>query len=461
MKKLIAAAAGMMAAAAVMLLPIHGLEPPARRALAVLALAILWWIFKVLPDFITALLMGILFQLAADVPMGTVFSAFSGSTWWLLLAAFGLSLGICRCGLLRRISLALLGLFPKSFLGRIAGLTAVGFVSAPFIPSMSAKAAVLAPLALDMSDAVGYERKGKQATGLFLAMLTGLRSPGPLFVSASVIGYALRGLYPEQVNQQFTMGRWFIAALPWFIMVTALTLAMLYVLYRPSRESAAEQGPERTGSPGPMEKKERRMLLIVLLTLILWVTEDLHGIPAHLTALAALCLSIATGVISVNEFCTGMNWDSLIFIGLALGIAPVFEALGINSWITGALSPVLALFTDRPWAFLLCVALGTVLLRFLIVSEIALINIVMVFLIPMAQGMGINPWVAGFTVYAVVSPWFFLYQNPVYMAAYYATGGQMAKHGRMVPACLLYLLICAAAVVISIPFWIRMGSFYA
>lgn len=459
MKKIFMASTGLLAAAAVALLPINGLGAQAKSALAVLTLAIVWWIFKILPDFVTALIMGLLFHLLAGAPMGTVFSAFSGSTWWLLLAAFGLSLGICRCGLLRRMSMALLRLFPKSFLGCAAGLTAVGFISAPFIPSMSAKAAVLAPLALDMCDAVGYARKEKQAAGLFLAMLTGLRSPGPLFVSASVIGYALRGVYPDFVNRQFTMGRWFVAALPWFIMVTVLTLAMLYLLYRPAWENGrAHLGREEKTKP--MEKKERRMALIVLITLILWVTEDLHGIPAHLTALAALCLSIAAGVVSAEEFCTGMNWDSLVFIGFALGIAPVFEALGINTWITAMFSPVLTLFAGRPWAFLLCVSLGTVLLRFLIVSEIALINLVMVFLIPMAQGMGLNPWVVGFTVYAVISPWFFLYQNPVYMAAYYATGGQMIKHSRLLPACLLYLLICMAAILASIPFWIKLGIFY-
>ena len=462
MRKILPLIGGILLAVVVMLIPIDGLSFRARAALAILTLAIVWWIFKVLPDFVTAMLMGVLFVFVADVPMTTVFSAFSGSTWWLLLTAFGLSLGISKCGVLKRISLYLLNLFPKSFFGQLAGLTAVGFVSAPFIPSMSAKAAVLAPLSFGISDSIGYERQGKQAAGLFVAMLTGLRTPGPLFVSASVIGYALKGQYPAEINQQFTMGKWFMSALPWFIMVTIVNLIVIYLLYKPAHDAPKPKDVfvSDTNTLLPMSRNEKIMTVIIVVTLVLWITENLHGIPAPLVAMVALCLTIATGILNAKEFCAEMNWDSLIFIGFALGIASVFNELDINSWIVELFMPVFSFFSSNPIIFLVCIAFVTILLRFVIVSEMAYINIILVFLIPMAESMGINPWVVGLTVYAVISPWFFLYQNPVYMAAYHATKGEMIKHRDIVWVCLFYLIICTVAIIASVPYWINIGIFY-
>ena len=462
MKKSLPLIGGIALGLVVMFLPMNGLTHQAQAALAILTWAIVWWIFKVLPDFVTAMLMGVLFVSLSDAPMATVCSAFSGSTWWLLMTAFGLSLGISKCGVLKRMSLHLLQLFPKSFFGQITGLTAVGFVSAPFIPSLSAKSAMLAPLSLGISDSIGYERKGKQATGLFIAMLTGLRTPALLFISASPIGYALISHYPDQISQQFTMGKWFLSALPWFIISTAATLSVIYLLYKPSNGTQSQSGnsADAMASLPLMSKNEKFMTMIICSALFLWVTESIHGISAHLVAISALCLTIATGTLSVKEFCSEMNWDSIIFIGFALGIASVFSELQINTWIVKIFLPVFSFFSANPVVFLICIAVLTVLLRFVIVSEMAFINIIMAFLIPLAETMGINPWVVGLTVYSVISPWFFLYQNPVYMAAYHSVKGEMINHGDIVPFCLIYLIICIAAIVISVPYWIYTGVFY-
>lgn len=464
MKTKVPALGGIALAAAIMLFPITGLDFSGKAALATLSLAIIWWIFHVFPDYITALIMAILFTLVSKVPLETVCSAFAGSTWWLLFSAFGLSIGVTKCGILKRISHKMLELFPKTFMGQVIGLTTVGFVSAPFIPSMSAKASILAPLSLSISDSMGYNRRGKQASGLFLAMLTGLRTPGPLFVSASVIGYALRAQYSAEINRQFSMGNWFIAALPWFLITTALTFLPIYFLFSPkkqhSTESAQTPSHETTAFP-PLDRNEKVMSVIISATLLLWVTENAHGIPAHVVALMALVSMLITNVVSPEEFCKKMNWESMIFIGFVLGIAAVFHELNINSWIVEQFMPVFSLFSGNDTVFLICVAMITILLRFLIVSEIAFINITFVFLLPLAMNLGINPWIIGMTVYAVISPWFFLYQNPVYMTAYHATNKDMLDQKYAVVFCFIYQILCMLAIVLSVPYWKMLGIFYA
>lgn len=108
---------------------------------------------------------------------------------------------------------------------------------------------------------------------------------------------------------------------------------------------------------------------------------------------------------------------------------------------------------------LACIGTAVVLLRFVIVSELALVNIIMVFLVPLAMEHGINPWIIGFAVYALVNPWFFLYQNPVYMAAYYSVDGKMAEPIKVSLYCLVYLVICLAGLMVSLPWWRILGIY--
>lgn len=93
-----------------------------------------------------------------------------------------------------------------------------------------------------------------------------------------------------------------------------------------------------------MTAAEKKMLGVMLGVMLLWVSEPLHGVPPFVCAIAALCAAIALGVVKQENFSAGMNWGSIIFIGLVLGLAPVFEQLGINRWIVEACGGVFSYF---------------------------------------------------------------------------------------------------------------------
>ncbi len=520
-KKLIAAVLGFVVGAVVYLACGNvGLTSQGVTCLAILAWAIVWWIGGVLPEYATGLLMVVGFAVLGGVDSSVSFAAFSTSTWWLLIAAFALGAGMKTSGLMKRMALAIIRIFPNTFQAQVGGLMAVGTILGPLVPSLATKTAMLTPIAMSMGDAMGYKRKGREMQGLFLAMLAGVRNIGPAVISASVIGYALWGLLPDDVRTQFDMLHWFFAALPWFIVVTVLNYVAIVALYRPrkGRDGAATGAPstaaadatgvvdatpatssadaapsaDSTGTPAtpatsstaavdtagvkpstpatsttpstnpkptPMSTHERIMLVIILVTVALWVTEPLHNIPSHIVALVALVAMVAFGIMTKASFKSDISWDSLIFIGTAIGLSSVFSAVGIQDWIVEMAGPVFQSLAANPYAFVLGIGVITILMRFVIVSEMAYVNIVMVFLIPLAVAQGVNPWVVGIAVYAVVNPWFVLYQNPVYLAAYYSVDGEMVRHVDMAKYCVLYMLICLFGLAVSVPYWQFLGLF--
>jgi DASS family divalent anion:Na+ symporter len=435
--------------------PPQGLSSEGMRGLGILLWAIFWWVFNVLPEYLTAMLMSALFIILGHVPTETVFASFASSTWWLLVAALGLGAGISKSGLLERMALVTLRFFPKSFKGQILGLLGVGTITAPFVPSLTAKAAMLAPVSMAMSDALGYERKGREASGLFAAMFTGIRNAAPVFISASVIGYMLRGLYPESVQTQFNMVYWFLCALPWGIVMSILNYFTIMTMYKPKEELQANMDfiNKRLDALGPMGTKGQIMLVITILTVLLWATEPLHKLPPHVVGLIAICIALASGVFDRMDFRASITWDSLIFIGVVMNLSTIFKALNINNWILSIFSPAIKYLIVNPYLFVIGLALITVVVRFIIVSELAYISIFMAFLIPVAIKANINPWVVGMVIYCMVNPWLVLYQNPVYLTAYYSTQGNMVEHSEMARFCVIYLINSLIALLISVPFW--------
>ncbi len=452
----------------------------AANGLAVLACCIVWWVGSVFPEFVTALIMVVLFVVLCAVPTETAFSAFSSSIWWLLVAAYSLGYGMQRTGLMARMARAILRVFPHTFRMQVAGLIAAGTLVGPFIPSLSAKATILAPLSLSISDSLGYERKGPQAEGMFLAMLTGLRTVGPAVVSASILGYGLLAVLPDEVVAQFDMLHWFLAMLPWFMIVTVVNYIAIVGLYGPHHVDRKGRGAVRRKAPPvsvpssedsaasgagavpaddrvPFTSAERRMAVIIAACIVCWVAEPVLGVPSHIVAIGAMVLMLVCDVVPAKELFGKLAWGSLIFMGCVLGLADVFAYLGINEWIVASCEPLIASLAGNAYLFIGGICLITIALRFVIVSEMAFLNIFMAFMVPLSLSLGINPWVVGISVYAVVNPWFAPYQNIIYLTAYYATGGEMVRQSTMAKYCAIYLAICIAGLMASIPYWQGLG----
>lgn len=480
--KLGCAAAGALAAAVLIATcPIPGLSYQATAVLGILIMAIVWWITGVLPEFVTAAVMAVLFVVVAGISVGATFSTFASSTWWLLLSAFTLGVGMKTSGLMKRIALAIVRKFPRTFRCQVIAQLVTGTVLGPLIPSLAVKGAMLAPLAMNIGDELGYERQGKRATGLFAAMLVGIRTVAPTIVSASITGYALMATLPADVQEQFNMASWFVAALPWLVVVLVLNYFLIMGIY--GRGEKAASGSETVGAPGnaqslkqssrggtdlsdnqpipdglgPLSAVEKRMLGIILVTVALWATEPFHHVSAMAVGLAALVAMFVLKVIDVPAFKSGVNWTSLLFIGIALGLGSVFAEAGLNDWVMQTCGPAFQALAGNPYLLVLGIGVITAVLRFLIVSEVAYLNLLMAFLVPMAASVGVNPWVLGFSAYALVIAWFAKYQSPIYLAAFYAVDGKMAKHSELAKYCGVYLATCLVGLAVSVPYWQWMG----
>lgn len=459
-KQLIYLVVGLVLGIAVALIsPPVGLEVTAMRVIGILVCAIVWWAGAVFPEAVTAILMCVAFVVVAQVPVTTAFSAFSGTTYWLLVAAFGLGAAIKACGLLERVSIMLLKLFPKSYRGQIFGLMAATTIVSPFVPSKAAKCTVLSPLTRGISDAMGYKNESKEATGLFLSYYSAICFSPAMFITASVTTAALVGMFSEDIQAEYTMVKWALCALPWIIPFFLFNYIYISQRYKPAGNQKFDMSflEEREKALGSWTREEKAMAIIMCLTVLSWVLKGVLKIPEYATALIALCACIVFGILPVKQWRTNVAWESLIFIACSIGLGTVLPYVNVTTWLGEVVGPYTASFFGNPFVMIIGLAIITLLVRFLILSEIGYLSVFTALLIPLGISAGINPWIIGFILNAFVIGWFLPYQSSVYLTALYSAGEGWITTKDTTRYCYVYCVLGLLAMFIAYFVWKMAG----
>lgn len=423
----------------------------AMRILGITLLAVLWWIGNVWTDWMTTLVMLLLWVLLADVPFTTAFSAFGSTSTWLIVGAFCLSEAVSKTGLFTRISWFLLRIFPPTFTGQVVAMLLVGAVCTPLIPSMTAKAILGVTVASGVATAMGYPNNSAGRYALFMAAWFGFGVTAPAFVNGSIFGYTVLGALPEGAG--VTYGEWFIAMLPWLAVVLVGGFILIKLMYRPEQTGALtkEYAIEHYKSLGKLEGKELQSAFILAGAVILWVLESALGIPAAATALIAALLCFALGILDKKELATAPKWSIVVFLGGVLSLGAIFSRVGINVWLQALITPLFERMNNTFLAAFVIMVM-VVLLRLIMASFSATIIIMMTVLIPVAPAIGLSPFIIGILVYTVENCWFVRYQNTTFATCYECVKDTLDYSGT-VKACLGYVILCIIGCLISIPYW--------
>lgn len=444
-----------------LLKPPEGLSVQAMWTLGILAWVIVNWVSEAIPDYAAAMLMCIMWFVLGIVPFQVAFEAYGNTTWWLLVGALGISVGVSKSGLLKRASLMIMSIFPPTFKGQIIALLGSGVIISPLIPSTTAKVSIIAPLAMSIADALGFENKSKGRTGLFLAMFCGFTLIAPLFISATFLCYIVAALLPVEVQtEQCTWFNWFINMIPWALVVLTGFYFAITILYKPEKPSSipTDYIKNQIIALGPMSRDEKITLAVLLAAICFWVTESLHGIPAVVPAVTGMAILLSFNIFNGKDIQMGIPWSLLIFIGAVMNLGTVLTVMKIPQWIGSAFSPFIAGLVGNPYLFIAGIAVGMYLIRFLIVDLIAAFTLFILVLVPFAESSGISPLVVGLVSLVSIQVWNTFYQNGSYLIAYAASGGEERIEFRhTVKMSVAYMIISFLGLLISVPYWQMLG----
>ncbi len=438
------------------------LNDTGQMVLGILLITLGIWIFK---PFNLPLSMGgavlAIGLLILEINPSVIFSGFTQTAIWTLIPALFFGYVLLKTGLGKRIALAIIQLFKPRYSSMIFAWVLIGVALSVLTPSITVRVAIIMPIAVHCCDLFNLEKGSKGNSLIQLTAFTTALLPGSGWLSGSLWGPIIQGLFnavPE-LNGLITFESWWKAVLLPMEITTLILVIGGYIVLKPSEKLSQDAIDSlKLAQKEPLTTQEKFTGVILLTVFIFFLTNKLHGIPDPAVCLIALCAFFATGVLETKEFSSGISWDLVVFIGMALSLGQVFGVTGLTEWISGIIVPAIAPIAGNPWLFVYVMTIIIFLVRFI---DIALLIPTMAILTPVlpavSQAYGISPMV-WITIYIMAGNSFFLaYQNMwALMSQSIAkesgwTSSHLAKYG------VVYFIACMIALLFAVPLWINSG----
>ena len=323
---------------------------PESRGSVLLIGAILFWALDVLPDYVVALGVIVVWNIAAIGPSAASLSGFASPVWFLLLGVLAVGGGLARSGVLQRIAFALLTLFPATFRGQAVAFLVGGLVMTPFLLNSQpvARCALTAPLARQVAEALGYPARSRAAVGIGLAAFAGSGLLSRVFLSGATLNLIAWSLLPPAARPGWWM--WAMASAPMLLVLAVGVLTVILLTVPPGERSShrTRRDPATTARfrtldserAGGRRRRPRRAHRARRWS----IREDRWRLvrrpgPTALTA---------TGVLTREQFRSAIDWPLLIFLGVILGMPAMIHHTGVDAQLATALPPLVVWAQGAP-----------------------------------------------------------------------------------------------------------------
>ncbi len=376
---------GSLAAFLVAVIPIAGISPPAHRCLAIFVWAIWMWISEALPLYATGLailfLESVYLAPILELPIDRFFAPFFSNVIALFLGGLVLADALQRYRVDEFLAQRVLdraGSKPGNILLSVIATTA----GISLWISNTATTAMMMAVALSIARNLGPGdplRKSLILAVPFAACIGGIGTPvgtPPNLIALQYLGKA--GIE--------------ISFIKWIVLVFPILLIMIFALWRllmamfPPR---AEILNLPSVSKEKLTPRQSAVLAIFAATLLLWMTESLHGLKSGLVGLLPVITIFGVNLLSRADF-RKIEWDILFLLGGGLTLGVALEVSGLSLWFVDQLS----LNAMPIYALGLIVAVITIILSTFI-SHTSAANI----LIPMS--INLRPEAAGIVCFIV------------------------------------------------------------
>ena len=305
------------------------LAGPARRMLAILVWVAWLWLTEAFPIYIVALTVPFLTVVAGVLDQREALSPFFHPVVALLLGGFMLSSAVSKYGLDRRIARAIVsrvGNRPLSVMLGVMGTTAFLSMWLSNTATTAIMVAIVAPLVASLPEGDRF-RKGLLLSVPFSANVGGIGTP----VGSTPNPMAMSYLADRGVDIGFV--DWMVISIPLQIIYLLLIAAVIYGLFRPKARELPVEIPA-SGRPSP---REWAVLGIGGLTVALWLTGRIHGIPDSIVALVPAVLLLGGGLLGTRDF-RSIQWDVLVLIGGGLSLGVGMRESGLSAYIVERLA---------------------------------------------------------------------------------------------------------------------------
>lgn len=404
-------------AAAIAMLTVAPVDDGTATLLAITLFCISLWIATPVPPAFTGLLciglIGVTFS--TDLAL----TGFQSATMWLVV--FGLLLGeaargsgLAEWGGTQIRTLAWPAetddLQAHAAYGRLLVVAcAAALVFAFLVPSALVRILTIAPIVATLGETFDSDRA---RIGIFLGPLLVTFYAAPGIFTAGLPNIITTGIAESLGSTTASWTTWTLQMFPLMGVGRALVVtAVIYVRFRPSDAEVISLTSQRSALRGP----ERRMLAFMLVGVLIWTTDAIHGLHPLFGALVVVLLALlpGVGVVTFDEL-ADTDFSIIFFLGAVFAIGAGLSETGFAA--TAAESLLTVVPTQAPlWVVLSLVFGVTVALTFLM-EGLAVASVLTPVLVSFAQSTGVPVDPLLMIESVALSTYFFPYQTVIFVA---------------------------------------------
>ncbi|PID14952.1 citrate:succinate antiporter [Sporosarcina sp. P34] len=421
------------------------------RAIACLIIIQVLWIGGVFPLAFSSLLLMLLLSVHFFTYEETL-SYFASEIVWLLFSTFILAGAFIESGLASRLSLKLLSLSKGSSRWLLFFSFVLMFILSLFIPSNVGKASLVSSV---LDSIVKHLKMMGSVERLAKSLFVGLTLIVPISgavvatgASSTLYAYGLLG----DVMEGLDYVHWILYMGPPIIVFLLLLFLLFLLVFPPEQIEGAELErviAQKIVALGHITCNEWKVLAILVLTVMLWMTGSMHGFSVSLVALFGAILTVLpfTGIWQWETAKKKIGWDLLLFFAATLMLSSMLIKTGAVKWFASQLINLLSI--DSYFLVVLSLLLVTALLRLFFVNVLGFLTIMLPVTLAIGEAFPVHdPLYLSMGVFLMGIPGFVLItQSPIHLISYeygYFTKRDLLQLGA--GAFVIWLLVILASI---------------
>lgn len=373
----------------VALLPVSEALPQAgQNMLAILLFAVIIWISEAIDYTTSAIVIAALmifvlgFSASTNDPniiLGTTkalkitLSGFSSPALALVSAAMFISAAMMATGLDLRIALFTMSRIGSNSSGILIGTILVTVLLSLFIPSATARSACIVAIMMGIITAFQVDKHSRLAASMMIitAQATSIWNIGIQTSAAQNLLSISLIQKTFGIESPISWLDWLLAGAPWSIVMSVFLYIITLKLFPPENNQIKNNIniiKQSLIKHGPITKKEKWLIMISVVLLILWTTSGkLHSIDTTSITIAGLAIMLLPGIEIMNwkDLEKRIHWGTLLTFGIGISLGSALIDTQAAAWLANYVVKIFYLEKMSPFfifailsSFLIIIHLG-------------------------------------------------------------------------------------------------------
>ena len=323
---------------------IEALTVVQQRVIALFVFAALMWIFEIIPNWTTSLLVIVIALLTvSDKGLGffcdpkfgqlvgfkSIMAAFADPVVMLFMGGFVLAIMAEKYGLDVTMGRALLGLFGTKPKWVLLGFLIVISVFSMFMSNTATAAMMLAFLA-PVLGTLPADDKGKVGLALSIpvaANIGGIGTPIGTPPNATAVKFL------AESGAEVPFMQWMVHMVPYVVIMILLAWVILQLFFPFKTQKLVLEIPE---NKKPHTWKTTVVWITFIGTILLWMTESVTKINSNIVALIPLGVLTACGIFTKDDI-KEINWSVLWLVAGGFALGTCLQGTGLAKVLIGAI----------------------------------------------------------------------------------------------------------------------------